>query len=273
MATFNHDGIEFHFENAGAGLPFIFQHGLGGDTTQPFGLFTPPPGIRLLTFDSRAHGKTKPVPPPETLCFRTFGQDLEAFLDHVKIEQAIVGGISMGAALALHFALRCPHRVIGLVLSRPAWLEKPYPWNVRMFSSISSFIRKYGTEQGLAEFKKTPEYLEALEKWPDVATSFTNQFLAPGADETALKLERIITDSPHPNRQAWSTIRVPTLVLGNQLDPIHPFDFAVELARAIPGAKFEEITSKSVRIEQHQADVQRVVTDFLMTFLQRKTSN
>ena len=263
MPTFTHEGIEFHFEDAGSGLPFVFQHGLGGDTTQPFGLFTPPPGIRLLAFDARAHGKTKPVPSPETLCFRTFGSDLAAFLDRLGVERAIVGGISMGAALALHFALRWPDRVVALVLSRPAWLEKPYEWNVRMFSLISSLIRKQGTEQGLAEFKKTPEYLEALEKWPDVATSFTNQFLASGAGETALKLERIILDSPHPDRQAWSAVKVPTLVLGNQLDPIHPFEFAVELARAIPGAKLEEICSKSVSIEQHQADVQRVVTQFL----------
>ena len=269
--VFLHDGIEFHYEEAGAGLPFVFQHGLGGDTTQPFGLFKPPPGIRLLAFDARAHGKTKPVPPPETLCFTSFGHDLAAFLDHLKLERAIIGGISMGAALALHFTLRYPNRVIALVLSRPAWLETPYAWNVRMFSLISSLIRTHGTQQGLAEFKKTPEYLEALEKWPDVATSFTNQFLAPGADETALKLERIINDSPHPDRKAWAAIQVPTLVLGNRLDPIHPFEFAAELSRAIPGARFEEITSKSVSLELHQADVQRIVADFLNPIVERES--
>ena len=270
MPSFNHDGIEFHFEDEGAGLPFVFQHGLGGDTTQPLGLFAPPPGIRLLAFDARAHGKTRPVPPPETLCFQIFSRDLEAFLNHLGVERAVVGGISMGAALALNFILRCPERVMGLVLSRPAWLEQPYAWNVEMFSLISSLIRKYGTAQGLNKFKRTPEYLDALAQWPDVATSFTNQFLAPGADETALKLERIINDSPHPNREAWSAVRVPTLVLGNRRDPVHPFEFAVELARVIPGAKFQEITSKSVSLEQHHADVQRALTDFLQQFVTLK---
>jgi pimeloyl-ACP methyl ester carboxylesterase len=135
---------------------------------------------------------------------------------------------------------------------------------------ISALIRKHGTQQGLAEFKQTPEYNEALEKWPDVATSFTNQFLVEGADETALKLERIIHDSPHPDRKSWASIRVPTLVLGNQLDPIHPFEFAQELAGAIPGAQFEEITSKSVSLEQHQADLQRVLVRFLNGFCGRE---
>ena len=35
MPQFTRDGIQFHFEETGMGLPFIFQHGLGGDVTQP----------------------------------------------------------------------------------------------------------------------------------------------------------------------------------------------------------------------------------------------
>src|SRR5689334_7872590 len=263
MPTFAHDGLEFHYQDSGAGRPFVFQHGLGGDTTQPFGLFRPPPGVRLLAFDARAHGRTTPLGPPEKLCFQTFGDDLRAFLDHQGIARAVIGGISMGAALALHFALRWPDRVEALVLSRPAWLETPYAWNVRIFSLIAGLLRKHGAAAGLAEFKATPEYQEALAKWPDVATSFTHQFLAERAVETALKLERIIHDSPHPDRHAWSQLRQPTLVLGNALDPIHPLEFATALAQAIPGARFEEITSKSVSVEQHTADVQRALERFL----------
>jgi pimeloyl-ACP methyl ester carboxylesterase len=263
MPTFVHDSIEFHYAEAGEGRPFVFQHGLGGDTAQPFGLFRPPAGTRLLAFDARAHGRTTPVGPVEKLCFKTFGEDLAAFLDHLGIQRAIVGGISMGAALALHFALRWPERVSGLVLSRPAWLEKPYEWNVKMFTLIALLIRKHGARQGLVEFQQTPEYLEAAAKWPDVATSFCNQFLAGRAEETALKLERIITDSPHPDRMAWARVGVPVLVLGNRQDPVHPYEFAVELAGAIPGARFEEITAKSVSLERHTADVQRVLEKFL----------
>ena len=263
MPQFTRDGIQFYFEETGSGLPFIFQHGLGGDVTQPVGLFKPPPGIRLIAFDARAHGKTTPVGPLEKLCFQTFGEDLLALMDHLAIRETILGGISMGAALALHFTLRWPDRVRGLVLSRPAWLETPQPWNVKMFTLITSLIRKHGAAQGLEEFKRTPEYADAHARWPDVATSFTNQFLNERADETALKLERIIKDSPHPDRAAWARVRVPTLVLGNQRDPVHPFEYAQELARVIPNAEFCEITSKAVSLDQHNADVQQAVEEFL----------
>jgi pimeloyl-ACP methyl ester carboxylesterase len=263
MPTFAHDGLEFHYQDAGSGRPFVFQHGLGGDTTQPFGLFRPPAGVRLLAFDARAHGKTAPLGPLERLGFQTFGDDLRAFLDHLEIQRAVVGGISMGAALALHFTLRWPERVRALVLSRPAWLETPYPWNVRMFSLIAGLIQKHGASAGLAEFKQTAEYHDVLEKSPDVATSFINQFLAERSEETAQKLERIINDSPHPDRSAWSKVQCPTLVLGNRQDPIHPFECATSLAQAIPGARFVEITSKSVSIDRHTADLQRALEEFL----------
>ena len=263
MPTFSHDGIQFHYQDTGSGLPFIFQHGLGADVTQPFGLFRPPPGIRLLAFDARAHGKTQPAGDPAKLRFQVFGEDLRAFLEHLGIERAILGGISMGAALALHFTLRWPERVAGLVLSRPAWLEAPCPWNVKMFTLVSGLIRKQGPAQGLVEFQRTPEYQETLAKWPDVASSLSLQFQSPRAEESAEKLDRIIHDTPHPDRAAWSSVRVPTLVLGNRLDPVHPFEYAEELARAIPGAEFREITSKSVSVEQHGIDVQKALDEFL----------
>lgn len=260
---FSRHGIQFHYRETGEGRPFVFQHGLGADVTQPFGLFRPPPGVRLIAFDARFHGQTHPAGDPGHLRFQTFGEDLLALMEHLRVDRAIVGGISMGAALALHFTLRWPERVEGLVLSRPAWLEAPCPWNVKMFTLISGLLRQHGREGGLAEFHRTEEHRETAAHWPDVAQSLSLQFQHPQAEEAAAKLERIITDRPHPDRAAWGRIRVPTLVLGNRQDPIHPFEYAEELAGAIPGAQLREITSKSVSVERHGADVQRELDEFL----------
>jgi pimeloyl-ACP methyl ester carboxylesterase len=263
MPHFTHDQIQFHYRDEGAGLPFIFQHGLGADVSQPFSLCHPSSGIRLIAFDARAHGQTQPLGDAAKLCFQTFGEDLLALLQHLGIERGIVGGTSMGAALALNFTVRWPERVTGLVLSRPAWLETPCPWNVKMFTLISGLIRKHGAAQGLVEFQRTPEYHEAREKWPDVANSLSLQFQHPHAEESAVKLERIIKDTPHPDRAAWAAVRVPVLVLGNRLDPVHPFEYAEELARVIPGAKLREIASKSVSVERHESDVREALSEFL----------
>jgi pimeloyl-ACP methyl ester carboxylesterase len=265
MPFFNHDSIEFHYRAAGTGLPFFFQHGLGGEVSQPFGLFTPPPGFQLLAFDARAHGKTHPVGNPAKIRFETFAEDLRALMDHLAIQRAIVGGISMGAGVALNFALRFPNRVLGLVLSRPAWLDAPNPWNVKMFSLITRLVGEHGARRGQELFKQTAEYADLLQKWPDVANTLALQFESPQVEETAFKLESLINDTPNTDRQQWDSIQVPTLVLANRQDPIHPFEYGEILAQAIPGAELKEITSKSVSIERHGADVQRWIQGFLQS--------
>jgi len=257
------DGIQFHCCDSGAGRPFIFQHGLGGDTSQIAELFSAPAGYRLITFDFRAHGKTTPLGPPEKIGIASFADDLKGILDQVKVARAIVGGISMGAAVALNFALRFPERVEGLVLSRPAWLEGPNPWNVKIFTLITRLIDAHGPRKGKELFRETVEYQEAHAKWPAVAESLAEQFDRPGIDETAFKLERIIHDRPSLDVREWARLKVPTLVLGNHHDPIHPFDYAEQTAQLIPDAELREITAKTVSLERHAADVQRHIGKYL----------
>ena len=263
MPFFTHDEIQFHYRDSGAGLPFFFQHGLGGDISQPFGLFQPPPGYRLIALDARAHGQTHPIGDPAKIGFNTFADDLLALMDHLRIARAVIGGISMGAGIALNFSLRFPQRALGLVLSRPAWLDAPHPWNVRMFSLVTSLIREHGRVGGQQLFKQTREYQHLVQHSPDVASSLALQFENPQIEETAFKLERIINDTPNTDRAQWKSIRAPALVLANRQDPIHPFEYGETLAQSIPGAEFREITAKSVSLESHTSDVQRVLTEFL----------
>src|SRR5437879_2117383 len=105
MPAFRVGGVTFRYVDVGAGVPFVFQHGIGGDTRQPIGLFSPPDGVRLLSLDARAHGATLPLGDPDYLTFDTFGDDVVALLDHLGLPSAIVGGISMGAGVALNVAV------------------------------------------------------------------------------------------------------------------------------------------------------------------------
>lgn len=270
MPLFSRDGIQFHYEDIGSGIPFFFQHGLGADVSQPFGLFKPPAGIRLLAFDVRAHGQTHPPGPLEKISLAAFADDLLALVNFLEIKQSIVGGISMGAAIALNFVLRYPDQVSGLILARPAWLDGPNPWNVKMFSLIARLIREHGPKRGQELFVETNEYTEALRNFPDVAKSLRAQFESPRAEQNAVNLERIPRDAPSLNRADWASIKVPTLVLANRLDPIHPFEYGEVCAQIIPGAEFQEIASKSVSVEQHGRDVQKFIEEFLQRRILRR---
>lgn len=262
MPNFPRDGLNFHYRDAGDGLPFVFQHGLGGDVNQPFGLFPPPAGVRLLAFDCRAHGETRPLGPAEKIGIAAFAEDLAAFLDHVRVRHAAIGGISMGAALAVHFALRFPDRVTALVLSRPAWLEGPLPTRP-IYALMARLIREHGARRGLERFKQSAAYDDIRRRSPDAAQSLALQFEHPRAEETVVKFERIPADTPTSDLRDLARIAVPALVLASRLDPIHPYEFGEALARAIPGAVFREITPKSSDLVRHAVDVQTAVTEFL----------
>jgi pimeloyl-ACP methyl ester carboxylesterase len=264
MPFFDHDGIRFHYRESGSGIPFVFQHGLGADVSQTFELFQPPTGIRLLTFDCRAHGETRPLGPEEKISVEQFTDDLRAFLDHLEIERAVIGGISMGAAIALRFALEHPGRVLALVLSRPAWLDESRADNMKVFATLAEYIRRYGAWEGAKRYQETEAFRSVLKISPDNANSLLSQFAHPRAEETVAKLERIPAYVPQHTRADWKRIRVPTLVLVNRQDEIHPFDFGEVLAREIPNAQLVEVAPKSVSKEQHTADVQQALSDFLL---------
>jgi pimeloyl-ACP methyl ester carboxylesterase len=264
------DGLRFCYRDEGAGLPFAFQHGLGADVSQPFGIFLPPPGVRLLAFDCRAHGDTRPLGDPVKIRIAAFADDLLALLDSLGIQRGVIGGISMGAGVALNFVLRYPERTLGLVLSRPAWLNQPLPPHLAVYPRMAALIREFGSKRGREVFERSPEYAAIRSEAPASADSLLSQFEDPRAEEAVVRLEQIPRDAPNLSRDEWRSLTVPTLVLANREDVIHPFEYGKALAQNIPGAEFKELTPKAVNERRHAADVQRFIGDFLQQHFLRK---
>jgi pimeloyl-ACP methyl ester carboxylesterase len=262
-ATFNHGRLSFRYRDEGTGLPFVFQHGLGADGSQPFALFRPPTGVRLLCLDCRAHGQTKPLGDESSLSLATFADDLAALLAHLGIDRAVVGGISMGAAVALNLAFRHPERVLGLVLSRPAWVDAPRPANVEVFARIAALIRAHPPAEARERFAATEDYRRIQRESSDAAASLLRQFDDPRIEETVARLERIPSDTPFHGLPPWASVQAPALVMANRQDPIHPFDYGLTLARLLPNAAFREITPKAVSLRAHTEDVQQAIAGFL----------
>jgi pimeloyl-ACP methyl ester carboxylesterase len=263
MPSFRHDGIDFHYLDRGEGLPLIILHGLGGDVSQPALLFQPPPGFRLITFDARGHGETRPLGPEERIGIAATADDLLALMGRLEIDRAIVGGISMGAAVALNFALRHPDRLLGLILSRPAWLDRPAPEHLRIFVEITRFLRAFGPEEGRRRFEASEAYRRLADVSRDCARTLADQFRHPRAAETAVKFERFAMDGPCRGRRGWGDLHLPTLVMANRDDPIHPLGFGEALAEAIPGATFRELTPKSVSLIGHGLDIREALDRYL----------
>src|SRR5258708_1929671 len=144
MPYFRRDDLNFYYEEHGSGTPLIFSHGLAGNADQAYELVGQLPGFRVIFYDNRGPGKTRAPANLTHLNFQTMAGDVLALMDPLSIEIAAVGGVSMGAAIALAFCLAHPQRTLAAILTRPAWLNQPEPPNLAMFPAIAAMIQDAG---------------------------------------------------------------------------------------------------------------------------------
>jgi pimeloyl-ACP methyl ester carboxylesterase len=263
MEVLARDGIRFSYLDRGAGAPFVFQHGLGGDATQPDGLYDP--AGRLVCLECRGHGGTQPLGAPAALSFATFAADVLALMDHLGLERATVGGVSMGAGVAARLAAEHPDRVAALVLVRPAWLDAGHPENLRIMETVGDLLERHGAQQGLAELENDAGYRAVAARSPAAAESLRGQFARPYARERAPVLQRMPADFPLSGGSRWSDVCAPALVLATQGDPIHPFAIAAAIAARLPGAELREVPSKDADPVAHARAIAAAISAFAGT--------
>jgi pimeloyl-ACP methyl ester carboxylesterase len=264
---FVHDSIRFRYQTIGQGPPVVLCHGLGGDLEGPQELVGVPEKYQLIVWDSRGHGGTEPLGAEDKLSFASFAEDLAALLDHLQIQTAVVGGISMGAAVTAQFALRHANRLSGLMLVRPAWLDQPLPANLALLPRMAELLADPGPERGLVEFLKLPEVAAMKGISPAAVDTLSEQFLKPQAVERRARLSRIPHDRPIASWEAIEKLDVPALVVGSDHDPLHPLDMAVTWARHLPKGQLVRIPSKYASPEQHVQQFRRHLGPFLESVL------
>lgn len=263
MPYFHRDNIDIYFEEYGSGSPFILSHGLGGNLAQIRDLIGKLPDIQLILYDNRGHGRTSAVGDPRKLNFSEMADDMAALLDRLGIPAAFIGGVSMGAGIALAFSQRHSHRTRGLILSRPAWLNVPNPPNLTILGTIADLVEKHGCTSALQLFRDSETYRSLKECFPETARSLVALFSSQSAERIVLPLRFIPAAVPFESFDQLQGMLAPTLVIGNHTDPVHPFEYAERLTSAMPSAALREIPSKSDSAEAHTHGFQRWIREFL----------
>ena len=141
-----------HIDVDGDGPVVLLMHGLGG-SARNWG-----PQVRALRdthrvvrFDARGHGRSEALADPEAYRPEEFVADVGRVLDQVGAPRATLGGLSMGAGVALRFALANPERVSSLVLAAfPGSLDGAGFASVAL--PFADAIERRGLEAAGAEF-------------------------------------------------------------------------------------------------------------------------
>ena len=212
---------EIYWEESGnpAGKPVVFLHGgPGGGTDARMRRFFDPTRYRIVIFDQRGCGKSRPYASLVDNTTWHLVSDIERLREHLGIDSWQVFGGSWGSTLALAYAQSHPQRVTELVL-RGIFLVRP--WEFRWFY-------------------ETPDGTGAL--YPDLYEEFVKPI--PPAERGELMqayYRRLTSDDPKVRREAaraWSVWEGATSFL--RLNP----DYV---------AKFEEdeVADAFARIECH----------------------
>jgi pimeloyl-ACP methyl ester carboxylesterase len=138
MVTQTLNGIEIYYEDHGSGYPVVMTHGYGSTSAMWQGQVKPlSERYRLITWDMRGHGGTDSPEEQSAYSEAHTVEDLAALLRRLGVEQAVIGGLSLGGYMSLAFNLAHPEMVKALILcdtgpgyrnpkSREGWNETAY---------------------------------------------------------------------------------------------------------------------------------------------------
>ena len=186
-------------------------------------------GYRVLLVDMLGHGASDQPHDMGHYSMPQFGADVIALLEHLDIDEAVVGGTSLGANVALEAACAAPGRVRGLFLEMPV-LEHGLVGAAAVFVPLALAIRVARRSMGLVS--KLTRLIPRTHFLVDVAIDFVRRDpIASLAVLDGLTFGRVA-----PPKERRRELDQPTLVVGHPSDPIHPFSDAEITASELPNA-------------------------------------
>lgn len=230
--------IELYYEQYGESEPIIFSHGWLDDCSawnSQIELFAK--NHTVILYDHRGHGRSDK--PRADYSVKALSNDLDSFMQTLKLERVTLVGFSLGGMVALMFTLQHPAKVSKLVLvgttakmAMPAHILSAlrYILPYRTFVRIASKPRFYKPSQHIIE-----DFIPRAMKVPKYA---------------AYKCFAELTNN-YDIRNRVSYIKVPTLIIVGEKDMTN-LKGSQHLSREIEGSRLQVISGcgHSVMIEK-----------------------
>ncbi|MBV9269331.1 MAG: alpha/beta hydrolase [Acidobacteriaceae bacterium] len=293
MPYYHSSGVKLHYMYRGPAPEesshpvMVFLHGIGGDVGQPARFLHPErtgiseEALSIVHLDFRGHGQSE-LGPVKELSIATLARDLEALLDHLEICQAVVGGISMGAAVALRFAVNRPHACMALILSRPAWAESAMSLPAReALVLVATLLAEEDWRSSADEALARSRIFRAIEEvCSDSARSIRGHILSvlsrPECRASSIAYLQLLPFSKCLDDLERDLARVdcPAVILAAEGDPIHPFGYARRIAQCLPNCELVQIAPKSAVYEmRHLQEVDGNIGAFLRSKFEFQACN
>lgn len=227
------NGIDMFYSTSGAGPAIVLIHGYPLDhTIWDLQVEHLSRNYFVLAPDLRGHGRSEASSGPYTMDL--LAQDVNALIDHLKLEPVVLGGLSMGGYVAFAFMRMFPERVRGLILADTR-SESDTPEARSRREQQAQTVLKNGTKEIVDQMtpkmftektaREDPRLVERVRRMME-STSPT------GIAGALLGMAQRPDSTPFLER-----IRVPTLILVGSQDSITTVDNAKNMAGRIPNSQ------------------------------------
>ena len=228
------DGVSIAYATVGEGSPLVYATGWPGHLSSEWE--TPhsraliedlAQGVTLIRYDMRGSGLSDRE--PGELSFENWVIDLEAVVDHLKLESfALLGLGFLAGPICIAYSAAHPERVSHLIMSE-GYMRGEELMTPERGKTMVDYISLYGFPVTVGSGDQSVEELRAIQ---DVSKIQNQAASLEVQGELARNMLSVDVSS------LVDKISVPTLIMHGPDENIVPFRLGRNLAAAIPQAKF-----------------------------------
>ena len=265
MPTASINGVSLYYECHGEGFPLVWSHEFAGD----YRSWAPQVRFfsrryRVVTYNARGYPPSEVPPGVEAYSQELAVEDLRGLLEHLSIEQAHVGGLSMGGNVALNFGLAYPGMARSLIVAGTgSGSTEPDSFRANV-NERADRMEALGMS-GMSDYAEGPSRVQLRRKDPMGWQEFADQLSEHSAIGSAHTFRGVQGGRP-PIFDLETRLRaltVPTLIMtGDEDEPcIEPSIF---MKRCIPASGLVVLPQSGHAINLEDPDTfNRSVLDFL----------
>ncbi|MGI8553447.1 MAG: alpha/beta fold hydrolase [Dehalococcoidia bacterium] len=223
MPAVHVNGVEIFYQEAGQGFPLILSHEFAGSWEswrEQVRYFSR--RYRVIVYNDRGYPPSSVPPEAESYSEEHSVEDLRQLLDALAIEQAHIGGLSMGGSITLKFGIAHPERCRSLIIAGAGSGTTHTDQFRKDTAATATVFAEQGTASVAEFYTRGPARLQLLQKDPVGWQEFYDLFLQHSAVGSAHTLRQVQSKRKtiYEVEEQMRAVRVPALIMVGDEDEL-----------------------------------------------------